>query len=297
MPMAEGKAWYLGLTGWPLGHSLSPRLHNAALAAAGLSGEYALYPVPAGDVAGLAALLARLRTGELSGLNVTIPHKQTVIPLLDALTPAAQAIGAVNTVINTQWSMDNGQWLSGGAQLPMLVGDNTDAPGFLRDARRFLGDAFGQRPFALLLGAGGSARAVAYALAQEGWAVTVAARQLAQAQALVTALADKVAGTLTAVALTADALAGLEPGLLVNCTPLGMTPHTEVTPWPETVPLPQTAVYDLVYNPPETRLVREARAVGLPATTGYGMLLEQAALAFARWTGIEPDFGPDLLSG
>ncbi len=282
--------WCLGLTGWPLVHSLSPQLHNAALTAAGLRGEYALYPLPPGDIDGLAALLARLRAGKLHGLNVTIPHKQVIVPLLDALTPAAQAIGAVNTVINGQWSMVNGQRFRQEAQFPALVGDNTDAPGFLRDVRRFLGDGFGQRPFALLLGAGGSARAVAYALAQEGWAVTVAARQLRQAQALVDDLAEKVTGRLTAVTLTADALAGLEPGLLVNCTPLGMAPHPDATPWPEALPLPQTAVYDLIYNPPETSLVRQARAAGLPAITGYGMLLEQAALAFARWTGIMLDF-------
>ncbi len=282
----------LGLTGYPLGHSLSPKLHNAALAKAGLAGAYALYPVPPGDAAGLAALLARLRAGELHGLNVTIPHKQAVMPLLDGLTPVAKAVGAVNAVFNGQWSMVNSQLSISIPQFPLfLLGDNTDAPGFLRDVRRFMGDGFGRRPSALILGAGGSARAVAFALANEGWAVTVAARRLAQAEDLAASLAVHVAGSLTAVPLTVDGLRGLAPGLLVNTTPVGMAPAIDASPWPQALALPETAVYDLVYNPRETKLVRAARAAGLPATTGLGMLIEQAALAFTRWTGVEVDFG------
>lgn len=288
----------LGLTGYPLGHSLSPKLHNAALVKAGLAGAYALYPVPPGDAAGLAALLARMRAGELHGLNVTIPHKQAVMPLLDELTPTAQAIGAVNTIFNGQWSMVNSQLPITNLQTPVpssqlpapIIGDNTDAPGFLRDVRRFMGDDFGRRPSALILGAGGSARAVTFALANQGWAVAVAARRLPQAEDLVASLAGHVVGSLTAVSLTPAALRGLTPGLLVNTTPVGMAPHVAASPWPEELALPETAVYDLVYNPRQTNLVRAARAAGLPVTTGLGMLMEQAALAFTRWTGVEVDF-------
>ncbi len=268
--------YHLGLTGYPLDHSLSPKLHNAALKAAGLQGYYDLFAVPPEDAVSLATLLEQVRLGALHGLNVTIPHKKRVIPYLDELTPTAKTIGAVNTI-----------WLRNGR----LHGDNTDAPGFMRDVERFLGHHSGKRPFALILGAGGSARAVVYALASAGWGVTVAARQLIQAKGLTAAMVEHVSGPLTAVPLTVEALRGIIPGLLVNCTPLGMAPAMNASPWPDGLPLPETAVYDLVYNPRETRLVRDARAAGLPATTGLGMLQEQAALAFTRWTGKIVDFG------
>src|SRR5450759_1277704 len=113
----------LGLTGYPLGHSLSPKLHAAAFKSVGLEGEYQLYPVAPDDPSGLPQLLGRVRSGELQGLNVTIPHQQTVIPLLDELTPSAKAIGAVNTV-----------YLKDGK----LTGHNTDAPGFIIDLKRTL---------------------------------------------------------------------------------------------------------------------------------------------------------------
>jgi len=113
----------LGLTGYPLGHSLSPAIHTAALRSCGLDGSYSLFPVSPDDKEDLKDLLQRVRQGEITGLNVTIPHKQNVLEFLDELTPAASAIGAVNTI-----SMRNGK----------LIGDNTDAPGFLSDLKRFL---------------------------------------------------------------------------------------------------------------------------------------------------------------
>jgi shikimate dehydrogenase len=260
----------LGLTGHPLGHSLSPKIHAAALAACGLTGDYSLFPIHPEDKPALAALLNRLRAGELHGLNVTIPHKQNVIPLLDGLTETAKAIGAVNTI-----SLRNGQ----------LIGDNTDAPGFLSDLNNFLN---GQKSkveshkSAIVLGAGGSARAVVYALANDGWTVTLAARRIEQAQQL--------AASFPNYQLPITSFSDLQPltlDLLVNTTPLGMTPNIDTTPWE--LPFPENAaVYDLVYNPRETRLVREARAAGPPATTGLGMLIEQAALAFEIWTGKNP---------
>lgn len=272
--------WRLGLIGYPLAHSLSPQLHSAALQAAGLAGEYALYPIrplPDGQ-AELTSLLLRLWRGEVQGLNVTIPHKQTVLPLLDQLTPAAQAIGAVNTL----WS-----------EAGVLWGDNTDAPGFMADLRRFLGKAYGRLPYALVLGAGGSARAVAYGLAQDGWTVMVAARRREQATDLAQRLSSVAAGSVTAVALSAHTLPDIAAGmgLIVNTTPLGMTPNVNRSPWPEGITWPEgTAVYDLVYNPRETRLVQQARAAGARATTGMGMLSEQAALSFTRWTDQALDF-------
>ncbi len=258
----------LGLTGWPLGHSLSPRLHAAALRALELPGEYRLYPappLPQGEEA-LAQLLGNLRRGELYGLNVTIPHKQSVLPLLDELAPAACAIGAANTL-----------WMRAGR----LVGENTDAPGFLADLKRLGFEAAPGERRALVLGAGGAARAVVYALAQAGWQVRVAARRVEQAAGLAE-LSERVAALLWQPAALVE-----EPcALLVNATPLGMFPQTDASPWPEELPFPAgVAVYDLVYNPAETRLVRAARAAGLRAANGLGMLVEQAALAFEVWTG------------
>lgn len=281
----------LGLTGSPLGHSLSPRLHTAALAACGLAGEYALFPVPPlpEGAADLAVLIGRVRSGELRGLNVTIPHKRSVLPLLDALTPAAEAIGAVNTI-----------YMEGNR----LTGENTDAAGFWMDVKRCFDLAPapglvppvdrsvpGERWLALLLGAGGGARAAAWALLQAGWEVRVSARQAGQAAALLREIGGDAEQVL-AWPLEPAALDGWTPDLIVNATPLGMSPHSDASPWPERVPFPAGAcIYDLVYNPRETLFVRRARAAGLRAETGLGMLVEQAARAFEIWTGCPPPRG------
>ncbi len=261
----------LGLTGYPLGHSLSPAIHNAAIASAGLQGEYCLYPVsplPSAPQA-LSDLLDRLRHGELDGLNVTIPHKQAVLPLLDWLEPAARRIGAANLLY---------------CRRGQLVGDNTDATGFYLDLRHFLQRMPLHDQRALVLGAGGAARAVAAALLDDGWQITLAARRLEQAQALAHSL---LPARFTVIPLVADSLANVVgTTLLVNATPLGMSPNQESCPWPVELALPAgAAVYDLVYNPPQTCLMRRAQAAGLPAAGGLGMLVEQAALSFERWTG------------
>ncbi len=271
----------LGLIGYPLGHSLSPKIHVAALSACGLQGTYSLFPIPPEDKQGLKDLLARVRTGEITGLNVTIPYKQNVIELMDELTPTAKAIGAVNTI-----------YLHEGK----LIGDNTDTSGFLSDLKRFLtlecdsllshqqelAPALQKK--ALILGAGGSARAVVYALLYDGWDVTIAARRIEQAQQL-----SQSFGKYDLRLSTFD-LQLLTFNLIVNTTPLGMTPNIEDSPLPENMVLsPKTVIYDLIYNPRETKLVKDARAQGLSATTGLGMLIEQAALAFEKWTGAKAD--------
>jgi shikimate dehydrogenase len=264
---------HLGLTGYPLGHSLSPKIHAAALRSAGLDGEYQLYPVSPDHPVALAALINRLRDGEISGLNVTIPHKQAVIPLLDDLTSSARSIGAVNTIF-----VKDGK----------LIGHNTDAPGFLADLQRCF-SSFNIPHSALVLGAGGAARAVVAALFSDGWQVELAVRpaDLGQAQELSLHHSSLIT-YFSFNELSARDLTGL--GLIVNATPLGMSPNVETCPWPEGLEFPaQAAVYDCVYNPRETLLVRCARAAGLPAETGLGMLLEQAALAFEIWTGAPAD--------
>ncbi len=212
-------------------------------------------------------LLARIRHGELTGLNVTIPHKQTVVPLLDELTATAAAIGAVNTIY---------------MQDERLVGHNTDAGGFLADLKHTaLVPAVGLPRSALVLGAGGAARAVVYALLSDGWQVTVAARRFAQASEL----ASHFTG-LMPMELGAEVAQLSNLQLIVNASSAGMIPNADQSPWPADVPFPRgAAIYDLVYKPRETKLVRDARAQGLHATTGLGMLAEQAALSFESWTG------------
>ena len=287
MSKAISSHFSLGLTGYPLGHSLSPRLHAAALAATALDGEYRLYPISPDDSRGLAELLARVRSAEVDGLNVTIPHKQAVIPYLDQLTSTAQAIGAVNTI-----SMRDGR----------LIGDNTDAPGFLADLKELFAtesaefrerqrDGGAASRSALVLGAGGSARAVVYALSKAGWRVTICARRLDQADMLSSAFDLPHDGSRPAVIeySAAKILERLsEFSLIVNTTPLGMSPQPERCPWPDGLAWPRADVYDLVYNPRETRFVRLARSAGLRARSGLGMLVEQAALAFELWTGRKP---------
>lgn len=259
----------LGLIGYPLGHSLSPKIHAAALNACNLQGNYSLFPIPPEDKPALQTLLNRVRAGEIRGLNVTIPHKQNIIEFMDELTPTAQVIGAVNTI-----------YMRG----DKLIGDNTDAPGFLSDLNRVIGNReLGIGKSAIVLGAGGSARAVVYALASESWKVTIAARRIEQAEQLANSFPTHH------FPLTTFDLQPLTFDLIVNTTPLGMTPNTESSPLPENLSLPTNVfVYDLVYNPRETKLVRDARAQGLNASTGLGMLIEQAALAFEKWTGHNP---------
>lgn len=259
----------LGLIGYPLGHSLSPKIHTSALKAGGLQGDYSLFPIHPDDKQSLKDLLDQVRSGEITGLNVTIPHKQNVIEFMDELTPTAQAIGAVNTI----YMREN-----------KLIGDNTDAPGFLSDLKRVIGNReLGIGKSAIVLGAGGSARAVVYALASESWKVTIAARRIEQAEQLANSFPAHH------FPLTTFDLQPLTFDLIVNTTPLGMTPNIGSSPLPENLSLPANAfVYDLVYNPRETKLVRDARAQGLNASTGLGMLIEQAALAFEKWTGHNP---------
>jgi shikimate dehydrogenase len=261
----------LGLIGYPVSHSLSPKIQNAALKACALEGEYSLFPVAPDDVQALKDLLNRVRSGEITGLNVTIPHKQNVIPFMDELTPTAKAIGAVNIIYMRE---------------DKLIGGNTDAPGFLSDLNKFLTTEACRRGElnALVLGAGGSARSVVYALLNDGWNITIAARRIEQAQSL----ASQFEGA-NATEFNFQTFQPSNFQLIVNTTPLGMTPNIDQSPLPENLSLSKhTKIYDLVYNPRETKLVRDARSQGIQATTGLGMLIEQAALGFELWTGHKP---------
>lgn len=262
--------WRFGLIGYPLGHSLSPQIHQAALQASHCAGEYTLYPVPPtpAGVSQLHTLLNALRSAHLDGLNVTIPHKQTVLRLADSLTPAAQSIGAVNLLY-----CNNGS----------IVGENSDAAGFWTDFSRHYPKYLPNPGHVLVLGAGGSARAVVYALESRGWQVSVAARRLEQAQDLCI-----FGASVTALPLDSAALNALQDiCAVINTTPVGMHPYPEGTPLPAGTNLPRNAFcYDLVYNPTPTLLIQNALALGMPAVNGIGMLIEQAAISFSRWTGL-----------
>jgi shikimate dehydrogenase len=258
------------LLGHPVGHSLSPAMHQAAFAAAGLNAVYLPWAVPPD---GLAAAVQGLRAMEnLLGANVTIPHKEAVLPLLDGLTAEAEGLGAVNTLLPREGK---------------LVGDNTDGAGFLAALREDLGcEARGLT--AAILGAGGAARAVAMSLARAGARrLVLLNRSLDRANRL----ADLAAARHPGCAVTAHPLHHnwritevSEIRLLVNTTSVGLQPGDPPLFDYASLSAP-IAVCDLIYNPPETPLLRAARAKGCRAGNGMGMLLHQGALAFERWTG------------
>lgn len=284
-------AYYrLGLIGWPVAHSFSPLIHRLALQASGLEGEYLLYPVEPQQFDGQAGeLIRQLRHGELNGINVTVPHKQRVLAYADRLTASARMAGAVNTLY-----LERGK----------VVGDNSDIPGFWMDLERlgWVGEksraAHSHKivPIdrAIILGAGGAARAVAVAFASRGWQVGLAARREEQAQEAATELKRAMGKpAVTALLLDCHLLENFdEPvAIIVNATSAGMSPQIGVDPWPEKIPLPEDArLYDLVYNPSQTRLLRRGRSSGLQATNGLGMLVGQAVLSFQRWTKQTPSF-------
>lgn len=269
-----GKTNMVGLIGWPVSHSVSPPMHNAAFAALGLEWCYVPLPVPVEPASRIEQAVRGLRALGFRGANVTVPHKQAVMPYLDWLTPAAQAIGAVNTI----------RVEADGA----LSGDNTDARGFVADLRDHGVDPAGKR--ALVLGAGGSARAVVYGLAEAGSrTIMIFNRTLERAQSLVTQMQPLFPNCHLAAHVLPDDLTQMADSaeLVVNSTSLGMTPHTDGLPWPVDIPLQVgQAVYDLVYNPLQTRLLQKAAADGVQAISGIGMLIWQGAIAFERWTGI-----------
>lgn len=274
MTPINGKTQLIGLIGWPVSHSFSPAMHNAAAQALGLNWKYLPLSVPPDKVKTAVSALSSLG---FRGINVTVPHKQAVMPLLDELDSSAKAIGAVNTIV----VQANGR----------LIGHNTDWSGFLSDLQAHSIPVSGRD--CLILGAGGSARAVAYGLAKSGAQVNILARRVAQAKQVIEDLRPYLPNiSLSSQPLTqlADIASQFHMPLIVNCTPLGMTPNTPHSPWPANLPFPKDAtVYDLIYNPRQTQLMQQAAAEGCQAINGLGMLLQQGAKAFALWTGVEPD--------
>ena len=264
------------LLGHPVGHSLSPAMHNAAFEKLGIPAEYSLLDVLPGQVP---AAIDNLRAQGCGGANVTIPHKEAAFRFLSArhsLSDSARALKSVNTVV----------FLPDGS----LRGHNTDAPGFLDALREsFRASPRGKR--ILVLGCGGAGRAVALVCALQGAAsILVADLNLAARRRLLLALRQAAPGLPVAgVSLDPSRLAARarECDLIVHATPVGMKP-ADPSLLPPAAFRKGQLVFDLIYNPAETPLLRAARAAGAKTANGLGMLLHQGARAFRLWTGRKP---------
>lgn len=259
-----------GLIGFPVGHSLSPAIHNHWIAQYGLQGKYEAHAVAPEH---LDDAVWRLADDGYTGLNVTIPHKQAVIDLCDTLDDTARAVGAVNTL-----AIEDGR----------ITGFNTDVYGLIRNIREGVPGFDFANGAALIIGAGGAARAAVYGLQQAG-AKTIRIANRTQEHA------EKIARDFGVGLQECDTgAAGLKDvALLVNTTPLGMKGQPELGFDVSLLP-PGAVVNDIVYNPRETILLKDAATRGLKTVGGLGMLLHQAAKAFEIWTGISPEITPNL---
>lgn len=267
----SGKTIVCGVIGDPVEHTMSPAMHNAAFKEMGLDYIYIPFRVKKEE---LGRAVDGMRALNIKGLNVTIPHKVMVMPLLDKIDPLAEKIGAVNTISN-----DDG----------VLTGYNTDASGFLRALLQQGANPEGKN--VVIVGAGGASRAISFILAERGANLVVLNRQLELEWAV--ELARRISRTFNrqvkALELNAENL-GLVLGtadILVNATSAGMSPDINVTPVPARLLKAGLVVFDSVYNPLKTRLLREAGEAGAGTVSGIDMLAWQGALAFEKWTGRE----------
>ncbi|AGL02068.1 shikimate dehydrogenase [Desulfoscipio gibsoniae] len=274
----DGETLVYGIIGNPVSHSYSPAMQNAALRALGLNGVYV--PFSPGRE-NLVQAVAGLRALGIAGVNVTVPYKEAVIPYLDELTETAALYGAVNTIVNRQGR---------------LTGHNTDGPGFIKDLRKDYGHDPSRGP-ALVLGAGGSARAVVIALVQAGCPeLALVNRNLDRARALADYVAVKTNFKVQVLEWDSGNRHLAEfvrrAALVVNCTPLGMSGKSGGD-WPLPAGLPGSGqlAYDLVYNPPVTPFMARATGNGAAAANGLGMLLHQGALSLEAWTGLTAPLG------
>ena len=265
----SGKTKVCGIIGDPIEHTMSPVMHNAAFKELGLDYVYLPFQVRKEK---LGEAIEGVRAFNIRGLNVTIPHKVAVMSLLDKLEPLAERIGAVNTVVN-----DDG----------VLTGYNTDAGGFLQ---ALLGK--GVEPSGkevVVLGAGGASRAVSFILAERGARLAILNRQLELdwAEDLARRISQTFQQEVKALELNEENLVGVLEGadILVNANSVGMSPNAGDTPLPARLLRPGLVVFDIVYNPVQTRLLQEAEAAGAQTIGGLDMLVWQGALAFEKWTG------------
>lgn len=264
-----GKTRVYGIIGWPVAHSLSPVMQNAALQAAALNGIYVPFAV---EPEHLVTAVAGLRALDVSGFNVTIPHKTAIVPLLDELAPTAVQAGAVNTVVN-----------QGGR----LIGYNTDGDGLIASLEHDLGCTV-CGAHVVLVGAGGAARGALAALCRAGArSVRVLNRTQAAADALVDLFYADFPGVLLQSCNVGNLVSVLpETDLVINATSLGMAGE-KIEGLPLALLPDHAKVYDMVYNPPLTPFLIDACSHGLDADNGLGMLVAQGELAFFLWHGTQ----------
>ena len=272
MRSISGKTKVTGLFGYPVEHSFSPAMHNAAFSRLGLDYVYVPFCVKPEE---LSAAAAGIRGMNLAGVNVTIPHKTAVMKFVDNLAPEAQLIGAVNTIVNRDGR---------------LTGYNTDAPGFVAALSREAGvEPAGKQ--VTIIGAGGAARAVAIQLALEGVEKVTLSSPFPQEIISIKKVITSAAAASVAEAAwdeTAISLAAANSDIIINATPLGMHPNKNDMPPLRFDGIPEgVLVCDLIYNPGETKLLKKAKEQGHPVMNGMGMLLYQGVIAFELWTGRE----------
>lgn len=258
----------LGIIGYPIGHSISPSFQQAALDSLNIGADYRPYEVEPSDVG---AFVGSLRSDGVTGINVTVPHKEAVMPFLDEIDEWAAEAGAVNTIINRSGH---------------LTGYNTDGYGFLR-ALRESGEFDPAGRDALVLGAGGSARGIVQALLRaDVGSLTIANRTVARAEALAGLAASRGVECHALTLPSAETTdAALKADLIVNCTSLGMRhgPDENASPL-QSIEIPATGlVYDLVYNPMLTPLLTAAEQAGAKTLGGISMLVYQGAASFEIW--------------
>ena len=267
--MISAKTNICGLIGDPVEHSVSPAMHNAAFSSLGLDYIYLPFRVARDN---LTRAIDGLKVLNIRGLNVTIPHKVAVIPLLDEMEPMAEKIGAVNTIVN-----DKG----------CLRGYNTDAGGFLKALLERGVEPRGKKVG--VLGAGGASRAISFTLAERGAEIVILNRRLEMdwAVKLASSISQLSAKEVKALELNDENLSSVleAADILVNATSVGMSPNSNNSPLPARLLKPELVVFDVVYNPLKTRLLAEAEAAGAETISGIDMLVWQGALAFELWTG------------
>lgn len=259
----------IGIIGYPAQHSLSPIFQQAAFDTLNIDIKYEIWETHPNN---LEAVVASLRAPNIEGANVTMPFKEKIVPFLDSLDLSAQQIGAVNTIVKSDG---------------MLIGHNTDGIGFL-DA---LGDILftPQKKSIMIIGAGGASRSIAFALAHENPSrIIIANRDKDRAVNLAQSLIATTPATVVPIEFTTATLQEWIPksDLIINATSIGMRPEEDLSPVPSMLIDKNIFVYDLVYNPIETVLVKSARCQGAVAAGGLSMLVYQGAHAFTLWTGM-----------
>ncbi len=267
--MISGKTKVCGVIGDPIEHTMSPVMHNAAFKELGLDYLYVSFRVRKEE---LGKAVESIRALNIRGLNVTTPHKVAIIPFLDELDPLVERIGAVNTIVN-----DDG----------VLTGYNTDATGFLQ---ALLDKGVKpERKNTVILGAGGASRAISFILAERGAHLVILNRllELDWAEELAQRISQVFKKEVRALELNEKNLEMMLEGadILINATSVGMSPDVDETPVPARLLKPALIVFDIVYNPIQTRLLKEAEAAGAQTIGGLNMLVWQGAIAFEKWTG------------